>query len=85
MTTNGTDDIQALLETIEKEKEREQKAAMRKKEKIRKLDAKLKTALVNGLKEKGYDLATDLNEILNLIPSKLSNNDNKEELQTDEE
>lgn len=85
MTTNVTDDIQALLETIEKEKEREQKAAMRKKEKIRKLDAKLKTALVNGLKEKGYDLATDLNEILNLIPSKLSNNDNKEELQTDEE
>lgn len=58
---------------------------MRKKEKIRKLDAKLKTALVNGLKEKGYDLATDLNEILNLIPSKLSNNDNKEELQTEEE
>lgn len=85
MTTNVTDDIQALLETIEKEKEREQKAAMRKKEKIRKLDAKLKTALVNGLKEKGYNLATDLNEILNLIPSKLSNNDNKEELQTDEE
>ncbi len=85
MTTNVTDDIQALLETIEKEKEREQKAAMRKKEKIRKLDAKLKTALVNGLKEKGYDLATDLNEILNLIPSKLSNNDNKEDLQTDEE
>jgi hypothetical protein len=85
MTTNVKDDIQALLETIEKEKEREQKAAMRKKEKIRKLDAKLKTALVNGLKEKGYDLATDLNEILNLIPSKLSNNDNKEELQTDEE
>jgi Skp family chaperone for outer membrane proteins len=85
MTTNVKDDIQALLETIEKEKEREQKAAMRKKEKIRKLDAKLKTALVNGLKEKGYDLATDLNEILSLIPSKLSNNDNKEELQTDEE
>jgi Skp family chaperone for outer membrane proteins len=85
MTTNVKDDIQALLETIEKEKEREQKAAMRKKEKIRKLDAKLKTALVNGLKEKGYDLATDLNEILNLIPSKLSNNDNKEELQTEEE
>lgn len=85
MTTNVTDDIQALLKTIEKEKEREQKAAMRKKEKIRKLDAKLKTALVNGLKEKGYDLATDLNEILNLIPSKLSNNDNKEDLQTDEE
>ena len=85
MTTNVTDDIQALLETIEKEKEREQKAAMRKKEKIRKLDAKLKTALVNGLKEKGYDLATDLNEILNLIPAKVSNNDNKEDLQTDEE
>ena len=85
MTTNVKDDIQALLETIEKEKEREQKAAMRKKEKIRILDAKLKTALVNGLKEKGYDLATDLNEILNLIPSKLSNNDNKEVLQTDEE
>jgi hypothetical protein len=85
MTTNVTDDIQALLETIEKEKEREQKAAMRKKEKIRKLDAKLKTALVNGLKEKGYDLATDLSEILNLIPSKLSNNDNKEDLQTDKE
>lgn len=85
MTTNVKDDIQALLETIEKEKEREQKAAMRKKEKIRKLDAKLKTALVNGLKEKGYDLATDLNEILYLIPSKVSNNDNKEELQTDEE
>lgn len=85
MTTNVTDDIQALLETIEKEKEREQKAAMRKKEKIRKLDAKLKTALVNGLKEKGYDLATDLNEILNLIPSKVSNNAKKEELQTNEE
>ena len=47
MTPNVKDDIKALLETIEKEKEREQKAAMRKKEKIRKLDAKLKTALVN--------------------------------------
>ena len=72
MTTNVKDDIQALLETIEKEK-------------IRKLDAKLKTALVNGLKEKGYDLATDLNEILNLIPSKISNNNNKEEHPTSEE
>jgi hypothetical protein len=85
MTTNVKDDIQALLETIEKEKEREQKAAMRKKEKIRKLDAKLKTALVNGLKEKGYSITTDLNEILNLIPSKVSNNDNKEEHHTNEE
>lgn len=85
MTTNVTDDIQALLETIEKEKEREQKAAMRKKEKIRKLDAKLKTALVNGLKEKGYDLATDLNEILNLIPNKNHNNNQEEVQPTDEE
>ena len=85
MTTNVTDDIQALLETIEKEKEREQKAAMRKKEKIRKLDAKLKTALVNGLKENGYHLATDLNEILNLIPSKASNKASEEEHHTNEE
>ena len=85
MTTNVTDDIQALLETIEKEKEREQKAAMRKKEKIRKLDAKLKTALVNGLKEKGYNLSTDLNEILNLIPSKVSNKSSEEQSPTNEE
>lgn len=85
MTPNVKDDIKALLETIEKEKEREQKAAMRKKEKIRKLDAKLKTALVNGLKEKGYDLATDLNEILNLIPAKASNEVNEEETITNEE
>lgn len=85
MTPNVKDDIKALLETIEKEKEREQKAAMRKKEKIRKLDAKLKTALVNGLKEKGYDLATDLNEILNLIPAKASNKVNEEEPINNEE
>ena len=85
MTTNVKDDIQALLETIEKEKEREQKAAMRKKEKSRKLDAKLKTALVNGLKEKGYDLATDLNEILKLIPAKVTNKTSEEEHHTSEE
>ena len=77
MTTNVKDDIQALLETIEKEKEREQK--------VRKLDAKLKTALVNGLKEKGYDLATDLNEILKLIPAKVTNKTSEEEHHTSEE
>ena len=72
MTTNVKDDIQALLDTIEKEK-------------IRKIDAKLKTALVNGLKEKGYDLATDLNEILKLIPAKVTNKTSEEEHHTSEE
>ena len=56
-----------------------------KKKKIRKIRCKIKNSTSKRIKEKGYDLATDLNEILNLIPSKLSNNDNKEELQTDEE
>ena len=49
------------------------------------LFAKLKTALVNGLKEKGYNLATDLNEILNLIPSKVSNKSSEEQSPTNEE
>ena len=52
MTTNVKDDIQALLETIEKEKEREQKAAMRKKRKNPKTRCKVKNSTSKRIKGK---------------------------------